>query len=215
MPVNDLYEQTLFSLMGNQVAINRRYWKVANPIGTEATQAQMAAATDAAVATALKACMHTSATYKGSMFCRVLPIPRTISTITVTNTGPGTIATGAVLPRGVSGIITLRGFFAGKKFRGRIYVPFPGTSVEGTDGLPTGSYLGAMDTLGTALITTLVGVGSGGNTNDLQPVLARITYVNHEASSAVLTPLGSRIARQRWAQQHRRGEYGQPNVMPF
>jgi len=72
-----------------------------------------------------------------------------------------------------------------------------------------------LDTLGTALVQTIVGVGSGGNTANLEPVLAKFTYANHEVQSVQTFLLDSRIGRPRWATQRRRGNYGAQNVAPI
>jgi hypothetical protein len=211
---NDVYETVFVCTLGDQVHQFRRHYKISNESGTGPTQLQIATSIDNSVATLLKTLMSNQATYKGSMTSRVWTRPRTIATTVTTNTGVGGSPTDP-LPRQVRGLITLRGFFANKTNRGRVYVPFPSEAFNDTDGTPTAGYVGNLDVLGTSLITTIVGSGVSPNQADLQPVLMKATYVNHDITSVVLTPLGSRLSRDKWATQRRGGSYGRPNVSPI
>jgi len=214
MANGDVYETVFVVALGTQTALPRRHYRVAGMAGTGPTQTQIATAIDALIAPLIKPTLVITARYRGSMTARVFPVPRVVTSNITANAGDGIVA-GDPLPGQVSGIITLRTLNAGRKYRGRFYVPFPGEADNAPTGVPTGSYQTALDTLGTALVQTIVGVGSGGNTANLEPVLAKFTYANHEVQSVQTFLLDSRIGRPRWATQRRRGNYGAQNVAPI
>jgi len=214
MADNDVYESNHYTRHAEQVCVLRHFWRVTNTLGTGATQVQIAAAVDGAIASPLKALMASSAEYLGTKCSKIFPTPRTFATDVFTSTGFGGVA-GDPVPRQSRGIVTLTTANAGRSWRGRRYIPFPSETSNDSDGTPTGPYLTALDTLGTALITTLVGVGGGGNTCDLEPVLAKLTYVGHVLNSITMKSFAGRISRNRWATQRRSGSYGRPNVTPF
>jgi len=210
----DLYEANHFTRHVEQVGVLRHYWRQGVNTGTGPTQTQIAQALDTAISPPLKACMSNVAEYLGTKVYRIFPPPRTFPSDIFTSTGVGGVVS-AILPRQVRGIITLRTLLAGKRYRGRRYIPFPAQVSTDTDATPTGPYLTLLDTLGTALITPLVAVGSGGNTATMTPVLVKLTYANHILQSYTFIPFDTRYSRNRWATQRRTGSYGPPNVTPF
>jgi hypothetical protein len=209
----DIYEVRFISYLFGQVGENVRYYRQQDTLGTGPTQTQIAQAIDATVATALKGCMVDDAAYKGSLCARIWPTPRVIANITTTAAGAGSVI-GDPLPLQLCGVITLRTLNAGRRWRGRVFVPFPPDTFSGTDGTPFGAYITALTALGTALLTT-VAAGAGGNTANMKPVLARPKYTNHVLTNPDATDLFDYVVRDKWGTQRRRGNYGQPNPSPI
>lgn len=217
MPLGDVYEYTMYCQHADQVSVTRRYYETTALAGTEATQAQMVAALDAIFAPLFKNAMCILATYRGSAICQIWPLPRRRQSTTIANTGLGVVA-GDILPRQVRGIITLRTFFAGRRYRGRVYVPFPAEASSLSDGTPGGGYQSTLDALGAALISSTT-AGSAPNTTTLTPKLARIAYTgtppNRVLVQPTLLPYEGFATRPRWATQRKSGSYGRQNVLPF
>jgi hypothetical protein len=115
---------------------------------------------------------------------------------------------GDALPRQTSGIISLVTALGGRKNRGRVYVPFPSETDNAIAGHPTAGYVTALGDLAAILTGPYIGVGAGGNTNDLQPVIL------HRVDGSV-TPITGHFERSFWATQRRRGDFGRPNTGPF
>jgi len=154
-----------------------------------------------------KALLASDAVYVGLQVNRIFPLPVTIADQNVTGGGAGTAA-GDILPRQVSGIITKRTAFSGKKYRGRIYLPFP---AEGDNdpviGSPVAGYTTRLDTFKASLFGNWT-ISSGGNGAVMVPI------VWHADTSTYDDVVGS-TSRPFWATQKRRGSYGEPNPFPL
>lgn len=212
--VGDVYEVTFYSVNAEQCAINRLFYRVGAFAGTGATNAQIAAVMAAQIAVPLKAVMSASATYRGLRVSQVWPRPRSIEAENTTNQGVGGVA-GNILPRQVRGIITKRTNYAGPQFRGRFYTPFPSAGSNDTDGTPLAAFVTSLTTLASAILANQVGVGAGGNTVDLNPILWHPVYVNGQVTSQSHDVITSTRANDKWATQRKSGTYGSPNVAPM
>lgn len=215
MAVNDMYEATFYCVHGEQASAMTRWWQERNVLGTGATLASFATVLAAQVGAALKACIASTAQYRGFSLKKMTPLPPSVATINTTNQGAGGVV-GDVLPRQVRGIITLNTAFAGRPWRGRVYVPFPAEPDNDADATPSAGYLTRLETLGTSLIGSYPAVGAGGNTSDFHAVMIRKTWDQFGNLTAVQfrADILSRIARERWATQRRSGTYGSPNISP-
>ena len=205
MAVNDIIEVRFVCTQLDQTAINVRHYKVTATTGTSQTLGDFSDVLDPIFAPLLKALLNTNAAYYGTVVRRVSPIPP--STIAWTNTGAaGGNALGDLLPRQTCGLIGLQTQFAGRAFRGRFYVPFPGEADSDANALPVAGYRGRLANLAFALTgNQLVGIA---NTATLIPV------IYHRASNTT-TPINASVIRTKWATQRRRGSYGRPNPPPF
>jgi hypothetical protein len=118
------------------------------------------------------------------------------------------------IPNQVSGLVTKLTGSAGRKNRGRMYIPFP--SVADQDAVsqqPTANYVTDI-----AAIATGIGVNApftfacgAGNT----VTLAMLVYNFKASPPATVIATNAFIARPRWATQKRRGDYGKPNAFPW
>ncbi len=135
--VNDILRIKTFCFQPPQVGINIRFAIVTSVVGVINT-ADVAAVYDGLVQGPYKALLSNPSTYVGVNCQRIFPGTPTFPAGTQVSAGVGT-AGATALPAQVSGIITTQTGLAGRKFRGRSYIPFPATADStGTPPVPTG-----------------------------------------------------------------------------
>lgn len=163
----------------------------------------------ALIASSFPAILYNGASFDGiQVYFRnrtPLPVPALSATGAVSGAGG---ATG--MSRQTAGINTWLTNFAGPKFRGRTYWPFPPTSLDQIQGIPSTAYLVDLAIQTDALLAPSLTVG--GRTAALTLQLA------HRIPNELFytfTPILFAHLRQKWATQRRRGSYGRPNVSPF
>lgn len=210
----DVYELTFWTQHSEQVCVMKRHWVVEGQLGNGPTQAQIVTAIDDVVAPLMKAVLSASASYIGAMAARVFPIPRLMASKYIVNAGVGLVA-GEIMPRQVRGIFTLTTGFAGRAFRGRSYTPFPSEQSNDTNATPTAGFLASLNALATGITQTFVAVGAGGNTADLEPVIAKFVSIGNVSVLSDIMDITGYVTRDRWATQRKSGSYGAPNVSPF
>lgn len=203
----DVLEVRYVVALQNQVGINVFHWGVDSNVGTGATFQTAINTLEAAMAAAYKACISTSARYQGAGLRRVSPSVPTAEFVSVATAGMGTGGAN-FLPKQISGILTKRTTLAGRRGRGRVYVPFPYAAANDTDGTPLAAYMTALGTLATAFALPNRVVGVGGNTTSLSPVV----YQRGPKLTNVITSI---TTNDKWASQRRRGDYGRANIPPF
>lgn len=205
--VNDIYKVRFVSYWatGQQAGVNVRHYLCTAKAGTGATEAQIAAGLDVSAAPLYKALLSASVQYRGVGIQKIWPLPILVETFTVVNAGAGTVA-GDMLPPQSSGLITLLTNQAGRHFRGRLYVAFPGEADQ-ADGSFIAGYTTRLGSLATMLVTPYT-AGIGGNTNVFQPVV--YNRVAHTTTNLITTTIHSNVATQR-----RRGTFGRTNTSPF
>lgn len=206
MEILDQIEARIICSHEDQISINVRHYQVLTKVGTGADLAACALAIDTEIVAEIKALLPDTVTYRGVGCRRIFPLPLTPEIPYTGTTAVGTVL-GDVLPGQVSGILTLRTAFAGKRYRGRFYMGFPGEADNTASGIPSLSYVGRLAALGNKL-DNVVTAGGGGNTNTLQPYVRSKKFGLQNAITITQ-------ARQRWATQRRRGNYGVPNIAPW
>lgn len=203
---NDIWKVSLYSTLGSQLAVQRCFFVVKDMVGTP-DDGSLGAAAETSLGTKLKDCMVVDASFRGIGVQRVWPAPKTRERFFINLQGAGTVVT-PPLPKQVSGLITLRTDYAGRQYRGRTYVPFPGEiDSDGVEGRPTANYVARLDTLGN-FWSSILAIGAGGNTANGNPVLWKQGQV-------VGTPITADQGRPYWATQRRRGDYGAKNTSPI
>lgn len=119
---------------------------------------------------------------------------------------------GDPLPKQCAGVITRRTAKSGRKFQGRIYVPFPGEADnDPNSGRPSGNYITRLTALAPGTYDSL-NVASGTGSAVLQQVHFLPGLVPTLLTSE---PYVSATPRAYWATQRRRGDYGPQNVSPI
>lgn len=192
-----------------QVGVNTGYLNCTAKDGTDVTTTDIAKTIESNAAAKYTPMLPEAARWEGLSVQKIWPLPRDVAGISVTNAGPGDVSSN-VLPTQVCGIFTKRTSLAGPKYRGRMYVPFPPESFLDTDGTPTLAYitlLTALATLWTEGPNTFTNIGLDGT-------VTCDWVLWHRESHAVTNITGAHV-RKKWATQRRRGDYGQPNQLPF
>lgn len=208
MNVGNLYRVGIACWLNGQIGLIIKHYRVRTIAGGGAADQDFADELYSTFGPLLQPMMNEDAKFLGCSVRNISLIPPAAA---VVSTGPpldGTVV-GGELPTQVSGIITLRTIHAGRRFRGRAYVPFPAEPFNDTDAKPTPAYMLLLDDVGIAL-TSPVLLGGGPDTATLDPcTLAQVAGV--EATIISSTP------RRAWATQRRRGTFGasNPETVPF
>lgn len=205
--LGDVIELKLFCTLKDQLSVNVLHYRVSATAGAIAiTDALAAAALDTKFAVRMKDLITSDAAYAGLTVQRIRPLAAPpVQNITGAGAGNGGAPS---LPRQVAGLIKKGTTLAGRKERGRIYLPFPGEpQSDGNPPVPTAGYQAALQTFADHM-DDLVSVASGADSITLQPVLYH--RATHTTSDVVFT-----VTRARWATQRRRGDFGQANKNPF
>lgn len=206
LAVNDVYRINIYVVTATQMSKNTLFFKVTT-FTAGATDTNLVRALEGVISGPMKALITTDSSYRGCGAQRVQPQPTTMEVYSIVGQGVGTVAS-PPLPTQCCGLITKRTAFAGPKYRGRLYAPFPGEADSaGATGLPTAGYITRLDAL--ALQTT------GFQSEVDGGISISGDYGLFNQSSGVFTPTLTWTSRPRWATQRRRGSYGPENVSPI
>lgn len=145
--------------------------------------------------------MDPASVFLGAKASMVNVVPKPLSGIALDGTAGAAVST--VISTQTSGICTLKTALAGRKYRGRFYMPFPVADNVDTDGSPNAGYVADLDTLAGDIVTDITITPAGGS-SEISPVIW------HKATST-FTPVTGHTARKEWATQRRRGQFGRPN----
>lgn len=206
MVTNNIWKATWVWQLAEQVGMTSMHYRISVITGTPQGQEladQLAFLADPHC----KALVANLATYKGVMVQRQSPKPVSLFEFANSGAGPGTGGP-EPLPRQVSGLIATKTAFGGRRFRGRMYVPFPSETVSNSAvGSPTAGYVTALQTFANIVCNT-ISEAAGPNTWDAFPVIFDRTTLG-------FTDITGRVARPHWATQRRRGSFGSANVSPI
>lgn len=206
LALNDILEVKVACNNTNQLGLNVLHYRIAAVTGGAVTDADMALAMDVKFAPIYKSLMGNTASYFGVRVQVISTNPKPVAQVSTTLTGAGGIA-GGVLPGQVCAIIKKITAIAGRRGRGRYYIPFPPVPADDTTlNKPTAAYLLLLQAAATALddpITATFGADD-----------AIATLQVRNAASGTVTAVDQLQASPIWATQRRRGNYGQPNVYP-
>lgn len=219
MAVGDLYQARIWSFLGDQAAVCVRHYRISAQVGTTVNWGIfLANVLDTTIVAAYKALLSSAATYRGVDAQRVWPFPPLVSESFVGSAGLGSVA-GDALPTQVSGLIKFTTALAGRKYRGRLYMPFPGEIDSDVNGKPITTYVTRLSTLGGALLGNL-SLTFAGDTATAVPIIPGKTLVPGSSPKKFIlngtyTDITGRLSRLAWATQRKRGGFGQKNVVPI
>lgn len=190
-----------------QVAINTLHYQVTSVAGgaPNATDALFNTALDNALQAAYKAWMNNNVQYRGVITQKIRPTILA-PVFTTANAGPGVGGANST-PDQVSGLITLRTAFAGRKFRGRIYPPFPPTAFVSATGGMTAGGVTAIGNIASSIPTAIATVNGAVTTITTLIVYHRATFTGD--------PVQTKAGVTGWATQRRRGMEGRTNLSPI
>lgn len=206
LQMGDVVETKVYNLLDDQLGINVRHWQVGAVTGPGAQLSEAATALEIAVEPAYKALMAGPTSFRG-VGARVIDPALSLEVFSNTLTG---LAAGGItpLPKQVAGFISFRTDTAGRRGRGRLYIPFPSTDHVEPDGNPTAAYLGIVQLLANTYSQTLTVMGGGGGSAVLSPVL-------WGRALKIPTLITRTVVPDRFATQRRRGDFGPTNVSPI
>jgi len=202
------YVLKIYCKLGNQVSVNTRTFKTTEE--SDAIFSDLAAEQLAEFCLqAYQPLLSAAATFRGITVALLEAGAPPFQRSTLAGVA-GDVA-GDPLPRQTCGMVTLRSTVGGRAGRGRIYLPFPSETHNQTpDGVPTGAYVTAAQTLGEVFVgqqVITVGVDQ-----------LRLDWILKPSPLLPGGPhlfLATALARQRWATQKSRGSYGAANTDPW
>lgn len=205
MPANDIVEVSLICQSSTQNSFNIRHYRRALTIGGDVTLTATAARFSDVFHAAYKQVLSENASFLGCNISKIFPLPRSLPVGNQSQSGPGTVL-GDLLPGQVAGLIGHRTLFAGRRFRGRSYIPFPGEADNTTFGFPTTQYLLRLTTLA-AIFPLPVDVTEGASTNAWIPVI-------WHRDDSTFNDIVDSATRSRWATMRRRSDIGGGDAPP-
>jgi len=205
--VSDILELNIVTAHTNQIALQALHYRVMTVAGTGRTLQAMASSIDALLHINFKNIIANPVTYRGVSLTN-LTAPRSQPAISTANAGVGT-GGASLAPTQVRGLISWYSNLAGRRYRGRTYLPFPPTTAITVDGDPTAGYVTLMDTVRTILQGPLT-FTSGADSTTLALSIYHRKDIPPTASDVV-----SGVTRNRFATQRRSGAYGRANTPPF
>lgn len=189
-----------------QLGINVLHYLCTSHTGLGATTQEIANLFNTANAARYKALISVAATFRGIGCRAIFPLPPSVEDFTTALLGVGTVA-GDILPLQTCGLVKKASALAGRKNRGRMYIPFPGEADSDVNGLPTAGYITRLDSLNGSIFPGQVFIGAAGSSTCSFGVWSRINQL------FVFTPTA--INRTGWATQRRRGSLTKAGVNPF
>lgn len=173
MSVGDIYECSILGRQDGQITATVFHYRQASGNAGDQSGA-LAASVDGSLAAGLKTTLSPEWSYDLSSVARVSPLPRTAPTLNSTNAGPGTIGTFAA-PSSVAAVLKKKTALAGRKYRGRFFLPGVPLSVIADSQLTAGGV-----TSFAAMATLLQGniVNAAGTFNPVIFHRASLTFDN-------------------------------------
>lgn len=197
MAVNDvIIIRYFFSAQLQEAIVGLHYLSTAS-VGTPPAGNFISAQMEAAFAPLFIPLLSENAAYNRTDAQRIRPLPPTAPAESSALQSVGTVV-GDMLPTQTAGLITKRTAFAGRSYRGRLYVPFPGEADNAVMSTPSAGYVTRLIALATQVIANVI-VTNGANAETWVPVL-------WHRETATTTPLADAVARSEWATQRRRAQ---------
>jgi hypothetical protein len=203
---NDVIQARCFCVFGDQASVNTFYYIVGSVGPSPATDADAATQVDATFAPVIKVYMPNTAGYNETV-CRVISnSPPTSPQFSNLNAGVGT-GGGTGLSKQTAGIISWQTAFAGKKWRGRTYLPFPSTDEITNSGAPNALHTFRANAIAAAM-KNLILISQAGRTANIAMVLF------HRGPPPTTTVMNGWYIPVKFATMKKRGNYGRANSPP-
>lgn len=202
----EVYIARVYTTLASQLAITTMHYRISNLAGVF-TEVELANGIRSPINAAYASLMSDQASLRGVGVQRVFPLPPRATAFDGLAATAGGDASDA-LPKQICGVIAKRTQFAGRKFRGRMYIPFPAEAAnDPTQGRPSAAYQAGLATLAGLWDNVLSLVGGGGGC-DATPVIWHASTSTHD-------DITSCVARTFWGTQRRRGDFGATNISPI
>jgi len=135
---NDLLRCRFWCVATDQAAVNTVYYKVLSATGDPTTDLNAADELDSFMGPFYKALMPSSVSYQGCTV-QIVRTPPLTPIVGRAEAGAGTLGTIA-MPRQVTSLVSFKTAFSGRRYRGRVFLPFPPVGSAQTDGIMTAAY---------------------------------------------------------------------------
>lgn len=116
------------------------------------------------------------------------------------------------MPPQVCGLLQWKTDYAGPANRGRTYFPFPTSGDDASGGIPSNTYLAALDLFAVQLLD-LTAITAGGDSLAISLVLKH--GKNKAGVTPPPTPITGHHAYPIFATMQKRGYFGRPNKSPI
>lgn len=194
------YVVKLFSFCNNQLGLNVLHYRVDVMSGVAPSESSVAIAMEAAFQPVIVPLLSSQANFMGVNVQQILPLIGlpVRSTILAAQGTSGT----PVLPKQICGLVTKRTDLGGRHNRGRIYIPFPSEADNFSQGTPEAAYITALGAFGIVMASAR----NVGASTTFVPIVFR------KDAPALSSRITGYTQSGRWANQHRRGDFGALNL---
>jgi hypothetical protein len=210
----DVLEVRTVCSNADQIAMNVLHYRVVSSAGPGpgVTCQDIAANLSNLVNAGYQVVMPASCAYRGTGVKNITPFP-TQEFVSTGSAGPG-VAGGTEVPQQVSYLVNFKTINSGRGFRGRIYPGFVTTVHVNSSGNMNAAGLTAIQLLASVIPISRV-ITAGGDSTTIQLVILR-----RMNGGVPLPPLSTADvitvnARNAYATQRRRGDYGRTNQAPI
>jgi len=197
MAVGDRYKVVMVTRALEQNGLMVSHWECNFTFGGTLTDQVLADKLSAVVGPLIKAILSEQAAYRGLTLQYIHPNTPRDPVTSVIEQGTGVVE-GDLLPSDTSGLFSLKTGLAGRRNRGRKYIPFPGEANNAADATPDTTYK-----TGASLL-------AGVFTNDQDLVSAGVTNRLHAGNLNTLTNAFNffitGLVSADWAHQQRRDQ---------
>jgi hypothetical protein len=213
LAVGDYVRVRLWSSDGSQAAVNTTDWIVVGDDGSSLTDQNVADFFDTTVSPNYYPLLNNTATYRGVQAIR-WSVPSSIAAVANLNTHVGT-AGATACPTQVCGLVQWHAASAGRKYRGRNYIPFPATASVATDGSPSTAYITLLQTFAAWMgIDNYPPTTGPSGFGQIRQVIVHGGKAPPVAGAELPSPVLQATVSARWATQRKRGMFGRLNVSP-
>lgn len=205
LAVGDIVEVKAFTSARDQLGLIVRHFRVLGINGAGQTLDLQAPIWETQLSTRLIPCLSANARFEGVTVRKVAPLPASLAFPSTALAQAGGAA-GDVLPRVTAGLVKLTSGLAGRKNRGRMYVPFPSEAHNDATGSPSAGYQALLDTLATFYTSNRAVNSGGGDGYQYQGVV-------YSRRTRTAVDLINWNVRTHWGRQLRRSDTGRSNVI--
>jgi hypothetical protein len=205
-----------YCTQAGQTSVNSFYYLCTANGAAPGLDSDAAVNAEASLAPVFKAIMTNNATFRGVTAQIVQPPPLPTAAPSTALAGVGT-AGNTALPAQTCGIIHWPTPLAGRRGRGRTYLPFPDNAdnPNASPPVPSAAYVGRANAVAAAVIG-LISFGLGARSSTVQLALYRRPRPHAVPPvSYAVTPMLAGSAEAKWATQRRRGDFGRLNSSPI
>jgi hypothetical protein len=201
--VGDILKVRVVMRATDQLAFNIGHFRVSSVAGASRSVAQIATELAGVFGPSYLDVLSANASFVGVGVQRIIPTPPDLEATSVAGAGPGNVA-GDLLPPAVACVGKLKTDSAGRRYRGRKYIPFASEASNDANGHPGAGFLGDIAAVMSQWSQGHT-VAFGGNSAILTPILF------HRDDSS-WTDITSNVVNGEWGQMRKRSSLAGADV---